>query len=565
MGMESVNQYRLICFTNDEDIQYLDKLGRPHLGNDVFRNILKYVMNRLSCKCILEEKKYIDIDYRNEYSNLYSKTFTKFDSTSTRLHFFGKEIKDISEIFDYDLSSLNYLGYVLLRPINIGKVGRTILRSHREFDDTFYPLCTENFSAHLFGREFIIHNGTPFISQDTMVMACAQASIWTATHYLHKKFKFPRVLPFDITENASKSLGWDQRKIPTVGLTVFQMMNALNNMGYSPVLFSKPMARDYFDNDEPGGEFKKDSKNWIPLRTIYSYVESGIPVLISVPKHAMTVIGHTFDPNPAIRLKKEIEDKIRQFDDEIKKEGKSDVKLILPSYLWTNGFVIQDDNCGPFRILPIEDEDFNTLKDYSDLLPTERNSYKTVQDIEHVIVPLPEKVYLLGHDAYNVAEKLLAMTEIESFLLKSFKEYQNESARDLWSFMQPEYEEKNPVIIRCYFMDSSEYKKKILNETDSGLHAAVKDAYLKMNLPHYIWIAEVTTANFLCNSKENERRIYGEILIDSTANKYDSSRACLSMHLPGLLLANNFEPGQFFMEPFFFDKDYPYAHISRKI
>lgn len=559
--IDKIDNFQLLDLEVPEHIEVLEKIAIPRLKDNVFQNIIKYVRGKLHCKSVLVEEQYIDIDYRNEYSNLYSKTFVNYGNTSIRLHFFGKSIRDITSLkTDPEINSetIPYLGYCVLRPLTIGKVGRTILQSHKETEDIFYPLCTADYNVHLFGKEFTAKDACPFISQDTMVMACAQASIWTTAFYLHEKFKLPRVLPFDITENASKSLGWDQRKIPTVGLTVFQMMNALNNLGYSPILFSKPLQKDYYDKSE----LKKDEDKWNPIDTIYNYLESRIPVLISVPRHAMTIIGHTFDPNPTSLLEQKIQEKQKKYHEDMNKEGYSDEQMILSSSIWTNGFIIQDDQRGPYRILPIQKDNYKSFEKCKELLPDERCSYESVANIEHIIIPLPEKVYLSGFDAHLIAEKILSLGEIERYLGESSKI--NEFAREIIIGKSPEADDPNPLIIRCYFMNASEFKTAIVQDAAyTHMHDRVRDDYLSMNLPHYIWIAEITCAAYFCKGKERERFILGEILIDSTANKYDITMACLSVHLPGFFMTQNARGT--FNKPLFMKNDQPYRHLSRKI
>lgn len=557
---ERLKNFLLLQLENGQDEEYLYNLA-GRLRGRVFDNIMVYVKKRLSCKSVLVEEDYIDVDYRNEFSNLYSKTFQDHGSLCTRLHFFGKRIKTIEDLRNFSVSSetVGYLGFAVLRPVNVGKVGRTILRSHHEPADAYYPLCTADFSAHLFGREFLIENACPFISQDSMVMACAQSSIWMASLYLHKKFGFRRFLPYEITENASKSLSWLWRAVPTEGLTVFQMINALNNMGMSPILLSKPIEKDYPDKDQ----YLKDKKEWDPVDFIYSYVESRIPVLVSVPEHAVTVIGHTFNPHSA-RLKKKIEEKRREYADDLKKTGSSEVKLVFPSHTFVSGFIIQDDGRGPYRILPIEESDCESFQDSTDLLPAEGCAYRTLDDIEHIIVPLPEKIYLSGKSAYRIAEQIFQSTEIMQLLAKSLDQG-NQHAEEMILGREPGYEVVNPIIIRCYFMDSSEFKKAIaLKNLDPVCHEQVRTQYLEMRLPHYIWIAEITTANRFCQTTESQRSILGEILIDSTANRYDPANACLSVHLPGFMLLRNLEK-RVFDPPKFFERDIPYRHITRRL
>ncbi len=229
---------------------------------NVFDNLLLYAKEFLGAQTVLVEHEYIDMDFRNEYSSLYSKAFKQYTNKCMRLHFFAKRIKDIEFIKNISLSlyTLKYLGYVVVRPVTVGKVGRTVLSAqHKKLDpERDYVLCTDLFTSHLFGKTFEI-KGAPFIQQDSMVMTCAQASIWMAARYMHQKFGFPCHLPCHITESASASLGWAGRTLPSEGLTVYMMLNALNNMGYSPIFSLKPSLHEYVGKEN---KYEKALDNW---------------------------------------------------------------------------------------------------------------------------------------------------------------------------------------------------------------------------------------------------------------------------------------------------------------
>ena len=79
------------------------------------------------CRRVVQEHRYIDPDYRSEYSHFWSRRFAPRPDAAQRLHFFTREIAP--EKF-YDLPDReDYLGYAVIRPTDLGPVGRTVLRA----------------------------------------------------------------------------------------------------------------------------------------------------------------------------------------------------------------------------------------------------------------------------------------------------------------------------------------------------------------------------------------------------------------------------------------------------
>ena len=74
---------------------------------------------------VVAETRYMDLDYRSEYSAFYSKTFSSIPDTAHRLHFFAGNL-DASTFWQLPADS-KYLGYVVIRPSELGRVGRTVL------------------------------------------------------------------------------------------------------------------------------------------------------------------------------------------------------------------------------------------------------------------------------------------------------------------------------------------------------------------------------------------------------------------------------------------------------
>ncbi len=517
----------------DSAIEYLD-INKDF--DKTFIQILKYLKNYQNIKTILVEENYIDKDFSNELSNLYSKTFRYRHGLCQRIHFFKKRLKDLNELTNkLSKNQLDdeYVGFIVKRPISVGKVGRTILAPKKL--PNFYYLCIMDREVHLLGRTLKV-KGVPFIEQDSMVITCAQATIWMAAKYMHYAFSHARTLPYEITDKATSSFSYLGRSIPSNGLTANQMVHGLNSMGFFPVFQYKPNESDYYHKDEE--IFEKEDALWKPVEYIYPYIESEVPVLIAFKNHVCVTVGHKIiekEENPEIDLAlndlKETEKEIR------KNLGDNEYRhpAIISTSIFVDAFIIHDDQQGIYKLLPIDDPYFKKLEgQYEDFIPSaivddkykRYRPYTTVDDIESVILPLPDKIYFLAEDAYNLATNLIKENQ-KSIHTASTKG--NPFAKELLSSLLIESE--NPVVLRTFFIKSRKYKEKVV---ESDINDNVKSKYLSMNMPKYIWIVEVSIYNIYLRSN----LIVGEIIFDSTSNKYDYENCYLSVHLPGFLIEN---------------------------
>ena len=191
-----------------DDLNFVfDKILDGPDNNTTIIEIFKYMYHYHKAKSIIIENKYIDRDYRNELGNFYSKTFQEKSGYSRRIHFFKDQFTGMAD-FITKLSSddkLDYLGYFIRRPLNVGKVGRTLIKPY-SFDN-FHYLCVIEREVHLMGKTLIV-KGTPFIEQDAMVITCAQSSMWMVSKYMHYVHDLPRHLPFEITQKTGGAFGY---------------------------------------------------------------------------------------------------------------------------------------------------------------------------------------------------------------------------------------------------------------------------------------------------------------------------------------------------------------------
>src|SRR5947209_4121335 len=83
------------------------------------------VARSLGARTLIVETRYLDLDYRSEFSAYYSRQFADVPDSAHRLHFFRQRITARSL---WRLASkAGYLGYVVVRPASTGLVSRALL------------------------------------------------------------------------------------------------------------------------------------------------------------------------------------------------------------------------------------------------------------------------------------------------------------------------------------------------------------------------------------------------------------------------------------------------------
>lgn len=244
------------------------------------------------CRTVIEENRYVDADYRSEYSAFWSQRFPDRSAFSRRLHFFRKRIPEgkIDRLPD----DPGYLGYSTLRPLETGRVGRTVLAPPRRFDRARMALATDTVS--LFGRSLSVR-GAPFAEQDGDYLRCAHAAAWMCHYHAHLRGLVGRRLTAELVE-LSPTAGSVMRALPSPGLTLNQLQAIFGATG-QPALFyglsSLPSVRGVAEAqptyDKDGDENPAGLWDVRLFSVICRYLNSGFPVLIGTRDHAFVLVG----------------------------------------------------------------------------------------------------------------------------------------------------------------------------------------------------------------------------------------------------------------------------------
>lgn len=223
---------------------------------------------------VVVEARYTDVDYRDEYARYYSTTFRSYSPVGHRLHFFADPPPD--DIANPEVAAsfagLTYLGYVVIRPVTGAPVGRTMLRPPQDL--LRWVTCAAPDEANLFGVAHRV-SAAPFMSGDAQLGVCAHAAGWMATYYHRLRYGSARWLPGDIAQAAPSELGVG-RPVPSVGLAVGQLTEALRRLGMSPLVY------------RPENLPREETLDKVARR----YLDSALPVLVGTQDHAFVLVGY---------------------------------------------------------------------------------------------------------------------------------------------------------------------------------------------------------------------------------------------------------------------------------
>jgi len=392
-----------------------------------------------SIRSIVVEYPYVDKDYRSTYYGFYSKRHRMYDKFCFRLHFFGQQIESDASLNE---AKDSYLGSMVLRPTEVATLGRTLL-SPRAIKGFEGYICETAFKNNLYGIDLPI-NTFPHIMQDTDVTVCAHAVCWMIARYYSERYAvYPERLTYDIA-GAIKDVSFG-RTIPSRGITLGQVSEILNSIGFHPELF----IRELYKDDKP--DFFHD--------VLYSYVESGIPIVAAMHKkeHAVAILGHGVLLS-AVDTVKALEWK----------------EPFLPARRCCPSFVINDDNRLPFNFIHVDERS--------------GDSYR-LSDVDGFAVPLYEKMYLSADNILKIYPKWVSGNLVTL--------------------------EKVPTYVSRVFMTSSRsYKRSLALLKD--MDPLLRMTQIDLPMPKFVWIVELSEPSLYDQKKVNYRWI-----VDATANPYE--------------------------------------------
>jgi hypothetical protein len=242
-------------------------------------------------RTVVVETRYLDLDYRSEYSSFFSKTFAEIPDTAHRLHFFKTDVVagELDEL--PGATRRAYLGYMTIRPSPLGRVGRTMLAPPPRLRSAVQTAVSG--IVNFFGQRLDV-NGVPFAQQDTQFGRCAHVAAWICHYTAVLRGDVGRRAMADFSLFADPSVA-EGRPLPSQGLTGLQLSNLMREfqlppivyrMGFLPGSGQEPPLPPHSPADDPG---TWDTR---AIAVLCRFLNSGYPMLVGTQDHAFVIVGY---------------------------------------------------------------------------------------------------------------------------------------------------------------------------------------------------------------------------------------------------------------------------------
>lgn len=501
--------------------------GSSHRNEFLTKRQMDYICEYLAkdhigAKTIVFESDYVDADYLDDYSEYYSRCFSTYEKTCSRLHFFSKDFKEAHVLdslaindgeFHEELDNA-YLGFVVIRPIPHTFLARLCLVPYGEHTgNPEYQLITKPVEVSLFGIKLTV-NTAPFIEQDQVVSRCATSALWTLLNSASgPKSVVSRSLSAITKSASSGDLGI--RTFPTNGLTAPQITRSLKYYGLEPSEIL--LKNDYTDSLN---ELKE-----IAL----AYIDRNIPLLLGgrilridkdqnvsmKGRHLVCALGYHLNPERSTQ------------------DGEGGLNLTSHQI---DKLFVHDDRHGPFmKLTPISTDDCaeleNELKEkekerdklcYWEIslpetgngdAPEIGNEPEYVREIfvpEIVILGTDPKIRIDYQNIYNLSRSFLYYTEQSYIHLANLsKEIADPTLRKSVDKVLASFVKIIEANWKIRLVSSTEYKQDLIKcDTFHAFNGAVdKELLLLKNLPRNMWV---------CSICEPDGTVISDILLDAT-------------------------------------------------
>lgn len=458
------------------------------------------------------ENDYVDRQYRDSYYSYFSQKYSTFERNSLRLAFFEGEVKYVDFMSDMPKLKQNLLiGTIVLRPLNVGNIGNTLLNPQKLKIKGYVQTC--KFKIMICGRKFSI-KAFPYLTQDNETMTCAETALFNLIRYYSEKYCEYRILmPSEILKTLEDSSY--ERVLPSQGVDDACMAKVLQAGHFHPLLYPSE------NEDEESFE-----------ELFYAYVESGIPFILGLPQHAVICIGH----GPVdFKIDHHKLSDIVSYDIIEKKK----IYYINTGRL-VDEYIFMDDNQVPYIMSTI---DKLTLRYYenSDMQYENYGNESSCENIENdsghtqeqektfyteeaapgikkyydsLLVPLYKRVFLDASRARSIFD--------DHFLYNpDFIEKIQEAYNDpTWGCA-----ESNPFVWRMYLTSSNSYKDFKCKE---ALNFDIFQYYSNQSYPRFIWVLEIGSVTTF-----SEQKARVEVLLDATSSTNSNTWAILSIGYKG--------------------------------
>ena len=431
------------------------------------------VARSLGASTLVVETRYLDLDYRSEFSAYYSRQFADIPDAAHRLHFFSKRITARS-LWRLAANS-GYLGYVVVRPAATGLISRAMLPPPPDLVDAVRTSVTER--VHFFGQDLDVR-GVPFAQQDAQLGACAHAAAWMCHFTAHLRGDTIRRAKAEFSLKADASLH-PSRAMPSGGLTVTQLSDLFRT-------FDLP-AMYYLVGDLPSPGLPWQQPDPAPptpgmiaglwdnriIAVACRHLNSGNPVLIGTIDHAFILCGYR--------------------------------RSVQPQPGWIE-FVRHDDQAGPYLRVT------NVLQDVDPVNGKMYGPWRTMH------VPLPEKLWL----APEAAEK-----KGGEYLFSASQQIAAAFPGPLPFTTLGDLVAADRLALHTYAVRSNDFKASLQRR---GLPTRIRREYCLARLPRFVWVVEAVDRQL---RQAGAPCVLGEAVLDATSSDHWPQQ--IGLHLHGVM------------------------------
>lgn len=456
--------------------------------------ILYSLLEKISVFTVVVEEKYVERVYRDSYYMYFSGKHAQYDRFCKRLFLFQDNIFEENGTVGYDFPDMNsellqekFVGTVVIRPLQEGKIGRSLINPYFVTDTENTYLRYAEYSASLFGKRLRI-NAFPYSMQDGETTTCAEITILNLLDYYSQRYsEYKYILPSEIADIVVKN-GYE-RTLPSKGLGYAIITKVFSEAGFYPRLYGNDMFQEM-------SKFK---------RIMHYYIESGIPVALGVKSiinntaHSIVCIGHGKIREDIIGKKKHA-----VYDDEFKEH----IWIIDSADLCTE-YIIMDDGQSPYSNYQWEVQEQEIFSPIKYTL----GKYEPVT----LMVPLYKRMFLEAEDAYDVCTTALCSNVI-----------------GIRRFCPQLGLKDNPAIIRLFMASSRNFKHRRISGFGKT-NEEVRARYIETLFPRFVWVCEIYSKESYC-----EKKVIGEIVVDATASPYDNDKILIA-HYPYFIMARKIE------------------------
>jgi hypothetical protein len=418
---------------------------------------------------VLVEHPYVDKDYRSTYYNFYAKKGAAYSPHSARLHLFMKgwdcqeeplRMTSASRKEPLDDAAVQdgYLGFLTLRPTRIQTIGRSVI-DPRALRTAKGWLIEHRHKVHVMGYR-LFASGFPFMQQHGDIAVCAHTACWAVLrHYSERYSLYREVLVHDVSRLGRESDPGGL--LPSLGVTAPEAERIFAAVGTFPVLVSH-------DRPPKNGQARFHDE-------MLAYLESGFPLfgIQTGRQHAVAVVGYRREKEPQVLG--------------------SDYHRRAWDYV--SHLLLVDDNHHPYMPMPRVGGKRRPKQEAG------------IDDIDHFIVPLPEKMFLPAAAAFKFADDISADPP--------------EHFEDLGDHQD--------LVTRCFVTTTASWQR-FVREQMSSFQPDFGRAALELTMPQFVWVVEYATP-----AQRAKGQVHARMLLDATASTREPLPAFLLHDRKGAL------------------------------